>query len=628
MTFNFTIVAPRTGGAGGGLALEGDDGTTTPLINFQWQMEQDITDNGWFGQDTDNVGVNVSGNGAYTYAGPSNIFTARLDPGNRTGAKGVDLRSGNYHWETPLLGLPGRARLDLNLSLNYNSLVWTRVNPRVDPMAMALSPSPNSTTATMVYDADRGSPGPGFRLGFPSIQGPFYNDEVNRYSYLLITPAGRRVELRFVRQEADAMIYESVDSSYLQLTSSSTWLMLRSPDGMQMMYSAINQEFRCVAFKDRNSNYLSVNYNASGRIKSITDTVGRSVNFNYDANMRLLSITQDHPSTGTHIWATFGYKDIVPKPNFRGLNGEPLPVQGMQLPDKDHPNGVQMTVLGQVWLDDGSIHYFDYNEWGQVYQIRHYAADNHQLGFINYDLPFYGTNPQGDCPRFTTQSVQAENWANNGQVPTSYSFALNGSSTGQSTTFDGTIYRESYGTEASWSSGLVMRTDELTRNGSDPGNPILRKSTITEWRQDNTNISYPFNPHPVSVNVSEPNGNQLNTKIDYDACFGLPTDVYEMNGTGAVLRRTHTDYNLDETYLKRRIIGLTRAQYIFGPDTAGGPEKLYRKATYDFDNNWFAQGNSLDQLASVTNATQHDTAFDTNFMRIQTEAAPMPIRLL
>lgn len=50
------------------------------------------------------------------------IQEAKLDPHNRIGTSGEDLFSGNYHWSTPLVSLPGRNGLDLNLSLHYNSL--------------------------------------------------------------------------------------------------------------------------------------------------------------------------------------------------------------------------------------------------------------------------------------------------------------------------------------------------------------------------------------------------------------------------------------------------------------------------------------------------------------------------
>ncbi len=52
--------------------------------------------------------------------------TALADEINRMGGASEDLYSGNYHWSTPIVSLPGRAGLDLNLTLCYNSLVWVK----------------------------------------------------------------------------------------------------------------------------------------------------------------------------------------------------------------------------------------------------------------------------------------------------------------------------------------------------------------------------------------------------------------------------------------------------------------------------------------------------------------------
>ena len=50
-----------------------------------------------------------------------------LDPLNQTGGGGENPLSRNFNWNLPLVGLsPGRAGSDLNLTLSYNSLVWTR----------------------------------------------------------------------------------------------------------------------------------------------------------------------------------------------------------------------------------------------------------------------------------------------------------------------------------------------------------------------------------------------------------------------------------------------------------------------------------------------------------------------
>lgn len=52
--------------------------------------------------------------------------TARVRPQNSTGQSGVNLGSRNYNWSLPLVSLAGRAGMDLNLTLYYNSLVWTK----------------------------------------------------------------------------------------------------------------------------------------------------------------------------------------------------------------------------------------------------------------------------------------------------------------------------------------------------------------------------------------------------------------------------------------------------------------------------------------------------------------------
>lgn len=101
-----------------------------------------------------------------------------------------------FNWSLPLLSLPGRAGLDLGLTLNYNSLVWTKVGTQIH------------------FDADWGTPTPGFRLGFPSVQRYYFNSQAGAWSYLLILPSGQHVELR----QIGANVYEAVDSSYLHLT--------------------------------------------------------------------------------------------------------------------------------------------------------------------------------------------------------------------------------------------------------------------------------------------------------------------------------------------------------------------------------------------------------------------------
>src|SRR6185437_2322792 len=84
------------------------------------------------------------GGGGYHPTSDPNFSTVRGLPINDTGEPGVDLGSRNFNWSVPILSLPGRAGLDLNLTLSYNSLVWTREG------------------SYMKFNADLGTPAPGF----------------------------------------------------------------------------------------------------------------------------------------------------------------------------------------------------------------------------------------------------------------------------------------------------------------------------------------------------------------------------------------------------------------------------------------------------------------------------------
>ncbi len=127
--------------------------------------------------------------------GTSDMAMARIDPHNRTGSGGVDLLSNNFNWSLGLVGLKGRG-LDLGLTLAYNSLsVWTVSGNYV------------------AFDMDQGDPSPGFRLGFPTVQGPYSNNLAGVNFYMLITPSGGHQELR----QISTNVYQAVDATYAQL---------------------------------------------------------------------------------------------------------------------------------------------------------------------------------------------------------------------------------------------------------------------------------------------------------------------------------------------------------------------------------------------------------------------------
>jgi YD repeat-containing protein len=557
VTFSFTVVAPPGDTCGG-------KGHTGTHYNFQWQMVQDGVE--WFGNSSTNVDVVSCGNNlpVYSYI-PPNHYAARLEPRNRTG--GDDLFSRNAHWSAGVVGLPGRTGLDLGLALSYNSLVWTRVG------------------SAFIFDADRGFPAPGFRLGFPTIQGSFDGGQASGKSYLMITPSGSHVEL----QQVSANVYESVDSSYLQLIDGgASGLVLRDSSGTQMTYLLINGDYRCTGIKDRNGNYLTVKYDpvngtaTVGRMTSIIDTLGRTISFNYDSNYRLQTITQTWNGQ-THVWASFGYTDLLVQTNFTVASGTAT-VLGL-------PANNTVSALTQVGLDDGSRYTFDYTSWGQVYRTKHMAADGHQLTYTSYNLPLSNGTAQKDCPRFTERRDWAENWNGGAEAVTSYVYnpeAIGANETlwdsltwTQATLPDGTKYRE-YATVLYdlWQRGLLTKTEVYSADN--PTTP--KKTTVTDWTQDLTNVGYQLNPRTTATTISDSDGNRSRTSIEY-ASFGLPFDVFEWGPVGStgwtLLRRSHTDYDLSEVYMFRRIIGLRKQQFLFSNED--NTQRLYTKVSYEYD---------------------------------------------
>ena len=412
-------------------------------------------------------------------------------------------------------------------------MVWTRSGPY------------------LYFDEDHGSPSPGFRLGFPTVQEVFFDAKVGKNVYVLITSSGRRVELR---QLGTTNTYEAADSSYLQLTyfiddSSVEHLWLRSTDGTVMAFSRFEDEWRATVIEDRNGNSLTVNYNGYGDITDITDTLGRVINFNYDGNANLRTITQSWNGQ-THTWATFWLPNVPVQTGFSGLV-----VSGVA-------NNEQFPMLTQVALDDGTLYKFDYTNYGQVNYIRRDIPDNVHRSYLayNYDIT------SDDCPRITGVRNWAENWnVVNGaatEVLTQYGVEGNAHVL---TTPDGTVYKEFYTVSATgppWQRGLVLQT-EVWSGGE-------QKITTTGWTQDNPSVNYQTNPRVTETNVYDAANNRRRTTVGYQtftlpdgASCSLPSDVYEYQADATnIARRTHTDYNLDANYLNRRIIGLPQTQLL------------------------------------------------------------------
>jgi len=531
---------------------------------------------------------------------------------NETGGEGENSLSRNFSWTLPLVNLPGRAGMDLNLTLTYNSLVWTRSGDFIS------------------FDDDRGFPGPGFRVGFPVIELPYFNNEVGKNAFLLISPNGRRTELRQVGSSA---LFEAADSSYLLLDS--TTMTLRTTDGTQLSYTQMGSQFNCTQIKDRNGNYITITYNDFG-IDTVIDTLGRNVKFSY-LEGRLKGIYQTW-NNGTHTWASFDYDDTSKiNTNFTALT-----VVGTA-------NGSKIGGLSKVTLADGSHYDFAYTTWGQVWKVSSFAPDGHPLNYRSYNLPQTADTSQTDCPRFTERRDWAQYWNGDtdGTVPTPTSGIIEEAITtfaepvqdswatpdgavysgmrAQVTAPDGTSQKLYFISSAKlfpkcpkgsictstlvplvWQRGLPSLVNTYDSSGA------LQRQVMTTWTQDDRALSYPDNPHVIETNVYDPSGNRRRTTIGYQtftlpdgASCKLPNDVAEYAADAlTVLRRTQTTFETSSTYLDRRIIGLPLLQTV-----SDGAGNLVAKQDFQYD---MGEGLLVDQGAAV----QHDGKnYDLGFLK-------------
>lgn len=515
-----------------------------------------------------NIVATLTASGAPS-ANVSSLATARVDPFNQSGNQ---LQARDAEWGVSLVSLPGRAGLDLGLGLSYSSLVWTRSGPYT------------------YFDADASGVSPGFHIGFPTIQDKYFDARVGTNVYLLTTAAGQKVELR---QVGTSNVYESADSSYLQLTYNGS-LLLGTTDGtmLNFAWTGLN-EYRCTWIRDRNGNYMLVNYDWRGDIQNVTDTLGRVITFVYDANANLNRIEQTWAGQSQpHVWASFGWDNQTMQPTVTGVVGI--------------YSGETMPVLKMAAFHDGTYTKFLYNGNGQVTRITQYASDsnpatdNHPRNFTQFDYD----SPSNDCPRLTATRVWAEYWTGLNGVPTEVTtqFGVEGDKHTLSVLGDpnGTVYKEAYAGngDAAWMRGLV-KSSEVWSAG------VQQKLSTLAWTQDNTSAVYKTNPRVIETNVYDSVGNRRRTTVDYSvaayAQYGLPYFVTEYAAGGMTeLRRTYTDYNLSQAYLDRRIIGLVSAVHL---TDAGGYQG---KMTYGYDD-------PARLSSQATISTMHDQSYDGYF---------------
>jgi YD repeat-containing protein len=357
----------------------------------------------------------------------------------------VNIASGNLNIVLPLVQLPGRDGKDLDVTLTYNSKMWTPTatlgnsvggfgqgNPDLAQVGWTSSGSGNANIAAgwqlnvpYLYaegvTSFSGTPGPasnysytqcwtnyalvmgdGTQYSFPLAQSDCYQTSIQQAGYEGTTTTTLPFPYtdKLLDCDNDAAASCGADGSegvLLDLThslsaGSNNYAVVKFPDGSQILFNMSNSfngqgasgtnSAMASAITDANGNTISIGQNAAGYI--FTDTLGRTVNYNLNAEGSEVDTVTYHNDNGK-------LQTIV-------INHT---IASTQLPDATFSSPAPSSdiatsgtgVLGPpplsyIQLPDGLTYRFQYNQYGELLQISYpvggYTRYSYQAFPVNY----------------------------------------------------------------------------------------------------------------------------------------------------------------------------------------------------------------------------------------------------
>lgn len=469
--------------------------------------------------------------------------------------------SSSYAYAIPILNLPGRNGLNVNLTLYYNSAIWT-----VDTV---------HDTAT--FNASRDFPSYGFRLGYGTIEGPFnLVPNSGLASYLLTEPDGTVRELRQLSTASSAT--ESADNShiafdYIKMT-------LQRNDGTRWQYVLTTGGlYLPTQITDTNGNFITIAYNKTTgfdpqSISQITDTLGRVITFNYNSTGMLQSISvPSFGGLGATNALTLGWSQIALNYNYASSFKTADTVA----------TGTAINVITGCSYPNGTAYKFVYGDWGIIDEIEQVSSSGAIRSSQTYNFPAVSFGALADAPTYTQETVfdgvQSANWnyqiTKSGDIVSSEAITdPNGFTTRTNLAVSG------------WQTGLVTSTDVEK-------NSVVLHSMFNTYTQDNTSVSYPTNPRLINALTFNDAGQQSQVSYSYDS-FGNVNQVQEYGFGNVFARKTQTDFQTSSAYTALNILNRPLETRIY--DASGN---LVDKIDYAYD--------SMSSLSvTVTGAKNHD----------------------
>ncbi|MBX3283303.1 MAG: RHS repeat-associated core domain-containing protein [Acidobacteria bacterium] len=525
----------------------------------------------------------------------SNWYEAE-SPGNQVGntpgsAPDGGASNGNFRLSSPVLSLGGRG-LDINLALTYNSRLWSK------------------SGTTMKYDADDGFPAPGWSIGFGKMIYAGSNG-----GCMLIGPDGTRRSKGGTNNVTGSGTYYSnyfvgytTDGSFTDYNcyySNSTYGSFlngsaRLSNGTTILYSSPTADRKQVfptKIVDSQGNYITITYvnNAGPKINTITDTLGRTITFNYDGtSSRITSITGPGYNGTTRTFVQIAYSQKTLSYAFASgytastPSNSPYLIESIYYPDTDTG----------YWFGDTDS-YSSYGMIAKVQSRRDWLGTSGTQGTVTreevYNFPMTADNTLTDSPGYTSHSETWDRMDTSAAVTTYDVTTATGTEVIEVTRPDGSKSKQtSVANSSSWDDGLYFQNEILS-----PSDDVLSKTKIY-LAQGSYGSS-----RPTKIETTDELEQMTKVEFTYGTNYNQVTAQKEFDYGGNLYRETRYTYENNAAYINRHVFSLVKKveQY----DASDNRLSL---TEYEYDNNAVVNGTSNHGLVGVTGVVQHEFTSD------------------
>jgi RHS repeat-associated protein len=480
----------------------------------------------------------------------------------------------NFEFSVPLYTLSGRG-VPTGIALNYNSRIWSQ------------------HSSAVTFNAVNSWPYLGFTLSFGRIV--TYGTSGST-KFVLIDLDGTRHYLG-TGAIGTTNTYQTNDGSHITYVGNGTsGGTIYHNNGMKEGVGIHNNRLLVETVTDTNGNQLAICYkslpqggnNCSGvlngyqAIDYIYDTLGRTIQFNYDTNNNLISIdvpgyggTAQNPVTTTVV--RFDYTTSSPSTSFSGLTVENVPSAGCYA-----------TLLSHVFFPATSTgQKFTYSAYGMISTVSlrndmtynsgtGAISDGNEKAYVNYNYPASASSLTA-APSFT-QWTQSPGATTGGTSTWSFT-----SATGTNILYytitnpDNTTLTLTRSTATGTDNGLLTKSEVKTSGGTSMAKSVIGYTTDGGGQPQVDNVvSYDDASNQTKVDFSyDSYGNVINTRE-----YG-----FQQSGSWVVRRRTRNVYKTDTSYVNAYFRSLVSENDVYDGqlDTNDNNDVLVAKTTYTYD---------------------------------------------